>query len=514
MNKLLDCTLRDGGYYTNWDFKKELVENYFKAMQRLPVDYLEIGYRSRAMKNYLGQYFYCPEYVLENARKLTDKKLAVILNQKDFPLEDVKKLLFPVKDYLDLVRVAVNPDSFGDAIQLAGELKDKGFQVAFNVMYMSSWSEKGAFIKELPQTSGLVDYFYMVDSFGGVYPEDVKETIHMVKNQTDVALGFHGHNNLELGLINTLTAINEGVEMVDATITGMGRGAGNLKTELLLTALNAKHDLQVDFNALTSVVDQFEKLQAQYNWGTNLPYMVSGANSLPQKDVMEWVTRRFFSFNSIIRALQNRKKGKQDNEKLEVFNVEEEFENVLIVGGGPNAADHAEAIKQWINKRDSVALIHASSKNAKHYENLSGVSQFFCLVGSEGHRLENVFKQMADFNGQCVLPPFPREMGTYIPSALEGKSKELAEVTFTKVMKDTHTVLALQTALDLAAKNIYFTGYDGYMEGNISQQEKGLSEENELIFEDFKSFTGYSLLSLTPTNYRKLKVQSVYGELI
>lgn len=512
--KILDCTLRDGGYYTNWDFKPALVETYFRAMQQLPIEYLEIGYRSRELANYLGQYFYCPEYVLENARRLTDKKLAVILNQKDFPASDVKEVLVPVKDYLDLVRVAVNPDNFDEALILATELKSHRFKVAFNVMYMSSWSENGAFIKELPQTSGLVDYFYMVDSFGGVFPGDVKQTIKMVRNETDVALGFHGHNNLELGLINTLTAIEEGVEIVDATITGMGRGAGNLKTELLLTALNAKHELDVNFNALTSVVEAFEQLQSQHGWGTNLPYMVSGANSLPQKDVMEWVTRRFYSFNSIIRALQNRKKGSQDNEKLPIFEQLSSYRNVLIVGGGPNAVDHAEAIKHWISNKESVAIVHASSKNAKHYEELVDTPQFFCLVGSEGHRLEKVFDQMADFKGQCILPPYPREMGTYIPSALSGKSNELKEVTFTKVNKDTHTVLALQAAIDLGATQVFMVGYDGYMEGNISQQEKSLSEENELVFKDFNVIAENSIVSLTPTNYKGLDVQSVYGKLV
>ncbi|WP_252941926.1 aldolase catalytic domain-containing protein [Roseivirga pacifica] len=512
--KILDCTLRDGGYYTNWDFKPALVETYFRAMQQLPIEYLEIGYRSRELANYLGQYFYCPEYVLENARRLTDKKLAVILNQKDFPASDVKEVLVPVKDYLDLVRVAVNPDNFDEALILATELKSHGFKVAFNVMYMSSWSENGAFIKELPQTSGLVDYFYMVDSFGGVFPADVKQTIKMVRNETDVVLGFHGHNNLELGLINTLTAIEEGVEIVDATITGMGRGAGNLKTELLLTALNAKHELEVNFDALTSVVEAFEQLQSQHGWGTNLPYMVSGANSLPQKDVMEWVTRRFYSFNSIIRALQNRKKGSQDNEKLPIFEQSSSYQNVLIVGGGPNAVDHAEAIKHWIGKQESVAIVHASSKNAKHYEELADTPQFFCLVGSEGHRLEKVFDQMVDFKGQCILPPYPREMGTYIPSALSGKSNELKEVTFTKVNKDTHTVLAIQAAIDLGATQVFMVGYDGYMEGNISQQEKSLSEENELVFKDFSDIAENSIVSLTPTNYKGLDVQSVYGKLV
>lgn len=157
---------------------------------------------------------------------------------------------------------------------------------------------------------GIADYFYIVDSYGGVYPQDVTETIQLVRSYiSDVPLGFHRHNNMELALINTLTSIKEGCEMVDATITGTGRGGGNVKTELLLTALNAQGRLEVDFNQLSKVVDGFTALQKTYEWGTNLPYMVSGAYSLPQKDVMDWVGKRFYSFNSIIRALQNQARG-------------------------------------------------------------------------------------------------------------------------------------------------------------------------------------------------------------
>lgn len=511
---LLDCTLRDGGYYTDWDFNDQLIDTYFRVMNQLPVDYLEIGYRSRALKKYLGEYFYCPEYVLEKARDSSSKKLAIILNQKDFPLEDVGSVLLPVQKYLDLVRIAVNPNSFDSALKLAEELKSHQFSVAFNVMYLSSWKENVGFLKKLSKTSGLIDFFYMVDSYGGVYPNDIKEIIKIVSDETDVPLGFHGHNNLELGLINTLTAMEEGVSIVDATITGMGRGAGNLKMELLLTALNAKKGLNVNFNALSEVVDVFENLQKSYGWGTTLPYMVSGANSLPQKDVMEWVTKRFYSFNSIIRALQNKKSGNPDNQKLEIFKCKNKFDKAVIIGGGPNAIKHSRALKQWVQKQSSVAIVHASSKNAKYFSQLEDVDQFFCLVGNEGYRLEHVFNKMDDFKGQCILPPYPREMGTYIPSALELVSYELRDIKFTNFIKDSHTVLALQSALDLGAKEVFMAGYDGYMEGSITQQEKSLSDENEILFKDFQNYTDISIQSLTPTNYKGLNIQSVYSKII
>src|SRR5688572_2031225 len=107
--EILDCTLRDGGYYTNWDFDKNLVRTYFKAFNELPVDYLEIGYRSNPMKQYLGEYFYCPDYVLQESKVSSNKQLVIILDEKDVREEHVNNLLQPCRGIIDMVRIALDP---------------------------------------------------------------------------------------------------------------------------------------------------------------------------------------------------------------------------------------------------------------------------------------------------------------------------------------------------------------------------------------------------------------------
>ena len=482
--KILDCTLRDGGYYTNWDFSEELVKIYFDAFNHLPVEFLEIGYRSNTMNSYLGEYFYCPPYVLERCKELSDKKLVIILNEKDIRPEHVKDLLGPCVGYIDMVRIAIDPKFFKRALLLAEEVKKMGFLVGFNVMYMSNWEGEKEFLNQIKEVDGIADYFYMVDSYGGVYPEDVRKTFNIVRDQAKVKIGFHGHNNLELGLINTLTAIECGVSIVDTTVTGMGRGAGNLSTELLLTALNAKGLVDLDFNALSKVVDPFSKMQAEYGWGTNLPYMVSGANSLPQKEVMEWVTKRYYSLNSIIRALSNQSRGLQDNMELEDFKGTQEFNDVLIIGGGPSGTSHAKAINEFIDNNPEICIIHTSSKNTRNYNKVKQL-QIHCLVGNEGHRLEESFNEVSHSNKLALLPPYPRTMGTYIPASLEDVAFQLKEISFTTKYQESVTALAIEAALKLKIKNIYFAGYDGYS-GDITPQEMELFNENEYIFKRLK----------------------------
>lgn len=509
--KILDCTLRDGGYYTNWDFNNELVNNYIQSFNTLPVDYLEIGYRSNPMKGYLGEYFYCPVYVMEGLKNKSNKKLVIILDEKDIRPEQVSVLLKPCVGLIDMVRIAIDPINFKRALILAASIKLLGFEIGFNVMYMSKWIGQKEFLSQIKEVNGIADYFYMVDSYGGIYPDDVKSIYDIVRSQTEVKIGFHGHNNMELALINTLTAIDCGASIVDVTVTGMGRGAGNLKTELLLTALHAKGKILLDFNALANVVDSFSNLQLIFEWGTNLPYMVSGANSLPQKEVMDWVSKRFYSFNSIIRALQNQKAGVKDNQRFPIFKPEKLIKNIVIIGGGPSAIEHATAIKLFIENKKDVCLIHASARNAFPYSTLM-IPQYYCLAGNEGQRLSTVFNKFESFNGICILPPYPRKMGTFVPEIVAESTYELSAVNYTSMLKDSHTSLAIQTAIELGAEEIFITGYDGYGESKLGTKEQELFIENELLFGDAKK-NGLVIYSLTPTRYKNIVAGSVYGQL-
>ena len=511
--KILDCTIRDGGYYTNWDFDQDIVKTYLESFNHLPVEYLEVGYRSEAMEDYLGEYFYCPVETLQRLKSISQKKLVIILNEKDVRAADAESLLSPITGLVTMVRMAIDPKNFKRALSLAAEVKRLGFEVAFNVMYMSTWADEKEFLDLIPQVDKVADYFYMVDSFGGVYPQDVKDTIALVRSKTNVKLGFHGHNNLEMALANTLTAIDEGIDIVDATVTGMGRGAGNLKTELLLTVLNAKGLLDFPYNELSKTVDDFTKLQQHYEWGANLPYMVSGANSLPQKQVMEWVSKRYYSFNSIIRALNNQSQGKVDNTKLPEldFGKEKTYAGALIVGGGPSAVRHTQAIDRFLINNPNIIVIHASSKNALSFENVPN-DQYFCLVGNEGHRLEEVF-QGNTIKGKCILPPYPREMGTYVPKSLTENSFELESVEFTDLYRDSHTALALQSILALKIEKVFMTGYDGYSGNHIGEKEQELFLENQHLFSKIKGHFNIQLVSLTPTKYTELKGDSVYSKI-
>ena len=187
MSKILDCTLRDGGYYTNWDFEPKIVDSYIAAMNELPIDYLEIGYRNKPSKEYQGKFGYTPVSVLRHLRDFCNKKLVVMLNEKSTAPENLPVLLGPIVGLANMIRIAIDPKNFDRAVILAKAVKDMGFEVGFNCMYMSKWtSEYPGFLSKLGVLDDFCDLFCMVDSFGGVTPKDVTEIYNDVKANTTV----------------------------------------------------------------------------------------------------------------------------------------------------------------------------------------------------------------------------------------------------------------------------------------------------------------------------------------
>ena len=230
--KLLDCTLRDGGYYNNWDFDQETVEIYLNALVSASIDIVEIGFRSLPKKSFKGPYIYCQDDYLETLSIPKELKIAVMINSKEFlkandsPKSLINALFQHAKfSPVDLVRIAVNFDDANEVEILADEFKHLGYKVAINLMQSHNKSNK-----QYRNTSGkiaawdTVDILYFADSLGCMNPADVTLICETIRTVWREPLGIHAHNNKGMALINSLTAIEGGANWCDSTIMGMGRG--------------------------------------------------------------------------------------------------------------------------------------------------------------------------------------------------------------------------------------------------------------------------------------------------
>jgi 4-hydroxy 2-oxovalerate aldolase len=513
MTTILDCTLRDGGYYTKWDFNKDLVDQYINTVSNLPIDYVEIGYRSPVKKEYYGEYFYLPTSTIVRIRKKLNKnkKIAVMINTKDCRDEKhLEELLLDCNGLVDMVRFAVSPNSIIHAVRLGKKAKELGFELALNIMYLSKSSveELEGFVNQIIEEIPSIDFIYFVDSFGACFPNEIREKFEKSAERfPDIKFGFHGHDNIQLAYANTIVSMESGARIVDSTITGMGRGAGNLSTELICSHFNSKNNFTFDYTDLVDLVERFTTLKNEYSWGTSLPYMISGLEQLPQGEIMNLVSMKRYSTNSIIKMIKKNTTyttNEQINKSqvLTKDNLSGNLDLVVLIGGGNTVSQHAHALVE-LGQKFNTLFIHSSLKNYK-YTNIPGFNNLVCLPGDEYKKIDG----MDAGETQYALSPKVNI------SQLIGKGNVyyLGETDIDKLFDESNTVedapllMALKAARHSSAQNYFLIGFDGYGDDNIAH--KMLREENQIIIDKYNQYN--DLISLTETKY-SLKVKSLYG---
>jgi 4-hydroxy 2-oxovalerate aldolase len=287
--KVLDCTIRDGGLINKWQFSDELVRATYKAVCEAGVDYMEIGYKASADMfdpKEFGKWRFCKE---EDVREVLDglelkSKLSCMVDIGRVREEDI---LPADQSIFDMIRVACYVKDVDKGIALANHVIDKGYEVTLNLMAVSTNLEKDI-DEALAQISATkVPCVYLVDSFGNMYCEDItflaKKYLQALPGKT---VGIHCHNNRQLAFGNTIQAIIEGANLLDASVYGIGRGAGNCTLELLLGFLkNPKYNIRP---VLKLIEDHFISLRNQIEWGYIIPMMITGTLNEHPRAAMEW----------------------------------------------------------------------------------------------------------------------------------------------------------------------------------------------------------------------------------
>jgi 4-hydroxy 2-oxovalerate aldolase len=287
--KVLDCTIRDGGLINKWQFTDELVRATYQAVSEAGADYMEIGYKApREMfdpKEY-GKWRFCDE---DDVKRVLDglelkSKLACMVDIGRVNEEDI----LPARDSIfDMIRVACYVKDVDKGIALSNHMMDKGYEVTLNIMAVSTNLEKDIdeALAQLNDTT--IPCVYVVDSYGSMYCEDitflVKKYLQAMPGKT---VGIHCHNNRQLAFGNTVQAIIDGANMLDASVYGIGRGAGNCTLELLLGFLkNPKYSLRP---VLKLIQDYYLPLREKIEWGYLIPYMITGTLNEHPRAGIEW----------------------------------------------------------------------------------------------------------------------------------------------------------------------------------------------------------------------------------
>lgn len=530
---LLDCTLRDGGYYNNWDFSKELIDTYLKAMQASGVDIVELGLRSLRNEGFKGACAFTTDSFIRSLEIPQGVTVGVMVNAVELltdqiPLETTLERLFPEPastSPVSVVRIACHVHEFNKALPASSWLKERGFTVGFNLMQVADRAQEEIENLSLQASSWPLDALYFADSMGSMNPEQVAQVIRWLRKHWNGPLGIHTHDNMGMALQNTLRAIAEGVTWVDATVTGMGRGPGNAKTEYLALELADLRGTACNMVPLMSLVQQvFLPMQHRCGWGSNTYYYLAGKHGIHPTYIQEMLNDSRYSEEDILAVIEHLRIEGGKKFSLNTLDAARHFyqgpprgtwnpasllkgREVLLLGTGPGVACHRQALEAYIRQAKPfvLALNTQSLVDAKLIDARVACHPVRLLADCEAHT--QLSQPLITPASMLPLDLQHSLMGKKLLDFGLEVQAEVFEFTDSYAVLPTSLVIAyaLAVATSGQACGIRLAGFDGYQSDDPRNQEM-----NKL----FKLYSMHAqatqLTAITPTRY-DIPVKSVYG---
>jgi len=529
---LIDCTFRDGGYYNSWDFPIDLIRLYLDAMQAAGIDVVELGFRSLNNSGFKGACAYTTDGFINSLDSPTGLTFGVMVNANELvdveAQNEVLKKLFPVAcndSPIDLVRIACHVHEFEEALPAAVWLKDLGYQVGFNLMQVADRTQQE--IQSLARLANKypLDVLYFADSMGSMNPEQTAQIIQWFRSEWKGSMGIHTHDNLGLGLSNTLRALEEGCTWADSTVTGMGRGPGNARTEELVIEIAAKREKSINLVPLMTLIRKhFKPMQQHYGWGTNPYYYLAGKHGIHPTYIQEMLNDSRYDEEDLLAVIEHLRVegGKKFN--LNTLDAARHFyrgeprgcwsprkhfmgREVLLLGTGPGVARHYQALESYIRLHKPLVL--ALNTQTEIAANLIDLR-----IACHPVRL------LADCDTHTHLPqplitPYSM-LPQDVQEALEGKEvldfglqvhPDTFEFLETSCMTPTSLVVAYALAIATSgqAKRILMAGFDGYGGDDPRSQEM-----QKLLNTYQQKEEALPLCAITSTRY-PLPAASVYA---
>lgn len=306
--KVVDATLRDGGLVNDFFFTDDFVKALYLANQKAGVDYMEFGYKaSKEMfdESKFGKWKFCKDDDIRAivGEKSSDVKVAVMadVGRCDYKNDIANRADSPV----DLVRVATYLNTIPAAVDMIEDAKNKGYEVSCNIMAISNGQESDLRVALDILGQSPVDIFYIVDSFGSLYPEQIARIADVYlefATKYGKKVGIHAHNNQQLAFANTIEAVGDGVDYLDATYAAMGRGAGNCAMELLLGFLrNPKYNV---YPVIKFIENHIRKLQSEgVVWGYDLQYLMTGLLNQHPRTAIEFTKNKRTDYSEFYKEI-------------------------------------------------------------------------------------------------------------------------------------------------------------------------------------------------------------------
>ena len=488
---ILDCTLRDGGYCNQWKFGCENKRKIVKGLIEANINILECGYLTdKVLPDKDSTQFSSLEEVNNFVLETNKNMYVIMINYGEFSLEKI-----PVYQGKGIqgIRVAFHKKDADKATEYCRKLKEKGYMVFVQPMISLSYSDT-EFIQLIQRVNEIKPYaFYIVDSFGMMKRKNLLRLFYMVEHNLseDIWVGFHAHNNLQLAYSNAQSLIEAQTTrniIIDTSVYGMGRGAGNLNTELFADYLNEYTEEKYIIKPLLQIIDEvLNDFYKRNNWGYSLSKYLSAAHELHPNYASyleDKNTLTYEAMDEILAAVDEEKKCEFDRKYIEKIYLEymerqqtpqrdmEKLANalngkkVLLIAPGKSIEKDKERLQSFMKE-----------------SNIIPISINFAYQGVEYVFVSNLIRYR-ELNGECYK--------RCIVTSNIKESQAFATVQYEKLLasiqsvQDNAGLMAVKLMIALGKKEVYLAGFDGYShnaEENYAPFSKMLLTKSTIVDE-------------------------------
>lgn len=383
MVKLLDCTLRDGAYIVNAKFGEPVIRGIIQKMQKAGIEIVECGWLKDSEYEAGSTFYHVPsdvkQYITEKSPGCT---YTVMMDWDRYHLDTL-----PINDgeAVDAIRIVFPHEKYCEGIAVGKEIKKKGYRVFYQAANTLAYTndELADLAEKMNQTGA--EALSVVDTFGAMYQDDLERIADVLDKYLDtgIALGFHSHNNQQLSFALSIRFVEKMQQsdrdiIADASLCGMGRGAGNATTELLANYLNRKWSGNYDMDMIMDAIDTYmQYFQERYSWGYSTPYFIAGmycchvnniaylienhrVNAKDMRNIIQSLApeeRRKYDYDLLEeKYLEHQGKAVDDTETIEMLREEMKGREILMIAPGKSVVTQKEKVQAYINEKNPVII--------------------------------------------------------------------------------------------------------------------------------------------------------------
>ncbi len=512
---ILDCTLRDGAYITEGKFGFNAIKGIIGNLANSKIDIIETGWLKDIVHEKNSTYFGCVEDIIPYLPKEKNNSLFSVM--MDYGRYDINKLSPNKNDSIDAIRLVFPKEKHIEAIRFSEKIKQQGYKLYLQAANTLGYSKEDLY-SLIEETNKIKPVgLSIVDTFGVMYEDDLEEIYSILDKHLDkdIQLGFHSHNNLQMSFALSIKflklAKNSKRDIIlDSSLVGMGRGAGNTCSELLVNYTNKYLNTNYNYNCIMDTIDVYmKKFIANYDWGYSIPFCIAGQLGSHVNNIaylQDFHKTKFKDMKMILEMLPRDERKFYDYDRLEECYVKYFSKNIddknalaklkklfstrelLLICPGKNAELEKDNIQKYIKENNPLIIgINAASKTFL----------YDFLFFSNKVRYDYVSK---------INPEIFAKAKKIITSNIKTEAqKDEILVNFNNLIKlgwkyfDNSTIMMLRLLEQLNIKSIAIAGFDGLDETgknsyNDEVLQSGLTKEEcisinkdvQNMFNDFK----------------------------